>query len=67
MGDLIQWISSNWDVILVTSLAVIGSASLIVKSIAPLTANKKDDKVAGWLDKVHALLSKLALNPKDKE
>jgi hypothetical protein len=67
MGDVIAWLGSNWSTILVTLLAVIGGASIIVKAIAPLTATDADDKAAAWLDKVHEWLSKIALNPTVKK
>jgi hypothetical protein len=59
-----SWIVANWMTLLTVVLTVVGAASVAVKLIAPLTATKTDDKVAGWLDKVVAVLSKLALNPK---
>lgn len=62
-----SWILDNWMTVLVVILTVIGAASVVVKAIAPLTASKTDDKVAGWLDKVHAWLSRVALNPQAKK
>ncbi len=47
-----------------TALAIIGAASVMVKTIAPLTDTKFDDKLAGWISKAAALLGKVALNPK---
>lgn len=47
-----------------TALAIVGAASVAVRAIAPITATKLDDKLAGVISKVHSLLSKLALNPK---
>lgn len=62
MGEIIQWVGSNWVTVITTALAVVGGASVMVHAIAPFTKNTKDDDVAGWLDKVHGWLSKLALN-----
>lgn len=56
-----SWFLENWSTILVTALSVIGGASVALKAVAPLTAWKGDDKAAGWLDKAHSVLSKLAL------
>lgn len=67
MADAFQWLQANWMLVGGTASAVVAGASLAVKAIAPLTETDKDDKVSVWLDKVHSLLSKLALNPpKDK-
>ncbi len=46
------------------ALAIIGAASVAVKTIAPLTDTKFDDKLGGWLTKISDLISKVALNPK---
>jgi len=62
MGEVIAWLGANWLTVVATLLSIVGGASIIVKAIAPLTANTKDDEVAGWLDKVHGWLSKIALN-----
>lgn len=67
MADAIAWITANWQVVLGTAGTVVLGASLAVKAIAPFTKTDKDDRAAGWLTKVHALLSKLALNPPVKE
>ncbi len=53
-------IIAHYGVIL---LAVVGGASAICKAIAPLTSTKLDDEAATFLDKVYALISKIALNP----
>ena len=47
--------------VLTVGLAIVGGASVILKAVAPLTENKWDDKAAGLLPKLHALLSKIAL------
>lgn len=54
MGEIIEWVP--------VVLAVIGGASVVAKVMAPLTKTKLDDKLAGWLGKAHAVISKLALN-----
>ncbi len=43
-------------------LAVVGGASVAVKLVAPLTKTKVDDKLAGWLSKIEAVLKTIALN-----
>lgn len=63
MGNAIAWLSANWMLVTGVACSVVAGASIIVKAISPLTANTKDDKAAAWLDKVHAFLSKIALNP----
>ena len=44
-------------------LSVVGGATLVLNIIAPMTKNKKDDKVLYWLK---LILSKVALNVKDE-
>ena len=63
MGEILTWVTGNWQMVVGTAGTVVMGASIIVKAIAPLTDNTADDKAAGWLDKVHGLLTKLALNP----
>ena len=54
-------IAINWAMALLT---VIGAASVAAAAIAPLTKTDKDDKIARLLKKAHAVLSKLAFNPR---
>jgi hypothetical protein len=63
MGEMLTWISANWQLVVGTAGAVVMGASIVVKAIAPLTANTADDRAASWLSKVHTWLSKIALNP----
>jgi hypothetical protein len=63
MGEMLTWVSANWQVMIGTAGAIVMAASIAVKAIAPLTDNTADDRAASWLDKVHAWLSKIALNP----
>ena len=63
MADAIAWLSVNWPTIVGVTGSVVMGASIIVKAIAPFTATNKDDRAGSWLDKVHAWLSKVALNP----
>jgi len=63
MGDVVAWISANWQTVVGVTGTVVMGASIIVKAVAPFTATTKDDKAASWLDKVHGWLSKIALNP----
>lgn len=65
MGAL-SWFSENWMTVVGVAGSVVMGASLMVKAIAPLTKNVKDDKLAGWLDKAQSWLSKIALNPPTK-
>lgn len=53
--DTITWISTHWDDIIITALAVIGAASAIAK----LTPTPKDDAV---LAKILVIIEALALN-----
>jgi len=58
-----DFLLNNWRDLLNIAAYTIASASVIVASIAKYTKNKTDDKVAGWLKKGYALLSKyFALN-----
>ena len=63
MENAISWLGANWMLVVATVLSIVGGASIIVKAVAPFTSNTKDDEAAVWLDKVHAWLSKIALNP----
>ena len=63
MGNLINWLGENWQLLMGTAGTVVLGASLMVKALAPLTKNKKDDKLAALLDKAVPFLNKLALNP----
>jgi len=63
MGEMLAWVAANWQLIGGTAGAVVMGASIMVKAIAPLTASTADDRAAGWLDKVHGWLNKIALNP----
>lgn len=63
MADLISWLSANWLVLIMVATSVVGGASMIVKAIAPLTKSNLDNRIVKWLDKLHSLLSKVALNP----
>ena len=63
MGELFAWLAGNWQMLVGTAGAVVMGASIMVKAIAPLTESDADDRAAGWLDKVHGWLSKIALNP----
>lgn len=57
-----SWVLEHWSTIVVTALSIVGGASVAVKAIAPFTEWTGDDRAARWLDKAHAVLSKLALN-----
>lgn len=50
--------------ILAVACAVVAGASVALKAIAPLTKNVKDDRVLAGLEKLLAVLEKLALNTK---
>jgi hypothetical protein len=63
MGELLTWVSANWQAIVGTAGVVVMGASIMVKAIAPHTANTTDDKAATLLDKAYSWLNKLALNP----
>lgn len=63
MSEILSWVSANWQTIVGVSGTVVMGASIIVRAIAPYTANTADDKAAGFLAKAHTWLSKLALNP----
>lgn len=64
LGEMTSWVTANWAVLLTSALAVVGGASVAVKAIAPLTATKWDDKLSGWLTKVHGWMSVVALKKK---
>jgi hypothetical protein len=64
MMELFSWIAGHWLVIVETGLMVVGGASVMVHAVAKLTPNKKDDAVAGLLDRVQGWLGRIALNPK---
>ena len=49
------------NIVIILAL-VISSASVLAAAIAPLTATKIDDKVAGWLSKIKKVLDAVALN-----
>lgn len=66
MGEALAWVTENWQTIVGTTGTIVMGASLIVRAIAPFTKTEKDDKAAGWLDKAHNWLSKIALNPPKK-
>jgi hypothetical protein len=63
MGEMLSWVTANWQMVVGTAGAVVMGASIVVKAIAPLTSNTADDRAASWLNKVHGWLSKIALNP----
>lgn len=63
MLDMFSWLAENWLTLVTVALSVVGGASIMVKAIAPYTSTTSDDEVAGWLDKVHGWLSRIALNP----
>lgn len=57
-------ILSYAPLVLAWAIAIVGSASVAAAAIAPLTETKVDDKLAGLLSRLKALLDKIALNPK---
>jgi len=63
MGEVIGWVGSNWMTIVGTMGTVVMGASIMVKAIAPHTSTQVDDDAAKFLDKVHAWLNKIAINP----
>ena len=63
MGDVLSWVVENWQLIVGTLGTIVMGSSILVKAIAPFTRTKKDDEIAGWLDKVYGWLNKLAINP----
>lgn len=63
MMELLGWLSSNWEVLVGTLVAIVGGATAIVRAIAPLTSTRRDDDAVTWLDKVFKWLSKIAVNP----
>lgn len=69
----IQWLAANSSIIVAYLLELVGACSLIVAALTPLvklTNWDKDDAAVGFigrgLDFIHAFLSKLALNPSEK-
>ena len=62
MTDVMGWVSSHWEELLLVLTGTVTAASVLLHVVAPLTANKKDDEVASWLDKALALLKKVSLN-----
>lgn len=71
--EAVKFIMANWNMIGVSALVVIGACSTIVAAITPLvklTAWQGDDKavsiIGKALDMIHAVLSKIALNPTEK-
>jgi hypothetical protein len=63
MMEILSWIVSNWPLLIVDALAVIGGASAILKVISKLTKTTKDDEAVVWLGKVMTWLSGIALHP----
>lgn len=59
---MLAWLLANWKMLLDSVAYMVLGASMLVKLLAPLTAGTGDDKAAGWLEKAHAWLKKLALN-----
>jgi hypothetical protein len=62
-----SWLSSHGPEILTWALVIVGSASVLVRGIAPLTKTKLDDKLGSALSTLHGLLGKVALNPDAKK
>lgn len=62
-----DWLQENWLTLLNIAAGLIAAASVALKLLAPKTENKTDDKIAGWLDKLVGLLSKLSLNTNVKK
>lgn len=59
-----SWFVTNGPTVLLWASAIVGGASALVLAVAPLTKTKVDDKLGGLLNKLHGLLSKVALHPK---
>ena len=62
-----EWLLTNWQMLLTVVLAVIGGASVVVKAVAPLTNTTVDDKLGGALTWLYNLLSRIALNPSNPD
>ena len=67
MGEVITWLGANWMTVVGVVASVVMGASIAVKAIAPFTSTDKDDRAAGWLEKVYKWLNALALNPKQPD
>ncbi len=63
MMELFSWLGANWMTVVGVAGTVVMGASIMVKAVAPFTSTTADDRAASWLDKAHAWLSKIALNP----
>lgn len=57
-----EFLAANWKEIALGLTGLVTGASVLLKLLAPYTSSKADDKVAGALDKVVAVLKKLSLN-----
>lgn len=53
MTEIYSWVIINGPTILNAILAIIGGAAVATRLLAPLTKNTVDDRVAGFLGKLH--------------
>lgn len=61
---MLNFIKDNWKTVLDACAYIVLGASILCALLAPRTKTGADDKLAKLLVRVHAFLSKLALNPK---
>lgn len=59
---MLSWLLSNKLEILMVLMAIVTGASLVLKTVSPLTKSLKDDKWLARLEKLLGVLEKLALN-----
>lgn len=57
-----MWIVDHWKELALIVTGVVTAASVSLHALAPLTSTDADDRASRWLDKLVALLEKLALN-----